>query len=703
MAYPGNPELSPQAQDRVMTAFRQVVGKLQQGNRQEAQIGLEFVLRLDPAYAPAHNLQAQLGSGAVEIDINAILGELQAPTTDAIDSLLAEAVEDFNEHDFEAAKRKVEQVLLDLPGHQDARQLLREIEAADKGDSQVRKFLAQAEGALARGDSQEAANFVMMAQALDPHHAGIAATIANIQRGGEVSLEQAGFASTDELPAGPDFSAAGDGEPLFGAAEEAAAMFADAAAKEPPRERAAAPGAGAPAIPAAPLGAAGEDGVATYYSSSAIDDVSELFQEAPEIAAGQAGGGDRSAATIRDLLARGGAAAAEDDYAAAIDSWSRILLIDPEHEEARDRIEHIRHAKEELERRIEPMLADAQEAHEAGNPAVAKDFVNRILALSPRHVEASRLADLLGAPAAPASSARAAAASGMPELEDDLFSEEFSATPDFGAEVEQRQTTLEGEWRTPKKPKRRLPWQWWAMIGVGGLAIVAFSLWVASSLMPDKAPPESRVSVVNRVLTEAAELYNTGRVQEAILLLEQNSADDVFQKRIDTRLEEYRRRVATPVPTPVPEGLAACRALLAEGRWMAAYIRAKDELRLHPNDPGLEEIRGQILEVEPAAAALWDARASGDYRAAVAITRDLLAKRPGEAEIVDVYERSLFNAGMSELKAFNLAEADGFIAELIRRRPEDEEARRVREFITTYKSRPIDMQLEIFVGSIPPR
>ena len=43
MAYPGNTELSPQAQDRVTTAFKQVVGKLQQGNREEAIIGLEFV------------------------------------------------------------------------------------------------------------------------------------------------------------------------------------------------------------------------------------------------------------------------------------------------------------------------------------------------------------------------------------------------------------------------------------------------------------------------------------------------------------------------------------------------------------------------------------------------------------------------------------------------------------------------------------
>ena len=42
----------------------------------------------------------------------------------------------------------------------------------------------------------------------------------------------------------------------------------------------------------------------------------------------------------------------------AIDAWSRILLIDHTHEEALDRIEHIRHAKEDIDGRIEPMLAE---------------------------------------------------------------------------------------------------------------------------------------------------------------------------------------------------------------------------------------------------------------------------------------------------------------------------------------------------------
>ena len=50
MAYPGNRELSPQAQERVMSAFKQVVGKLQKGNREEALIGLEFLVAFLQAF-----------------------------------------------------------------------------------------------------------------------------------------------------------------------------------------------------------------------------------------------------------------------------------------------------------------------------------------------------------------------------------------------------------------------------------------------------------------------------------------------------------------------------------------------------------------------------------------------------------------------------------------------------------------------------
>ncbi len=693
-----------------MTAFRQVVGKLQEGSREEALIGLEFVLRLDPAYAPARNLHQQLSSGAAEIDLNEIVAELQAPTTDAINSLLVEAVEDFNNRDFAAARHKVDQVLLDLPGHQEARQLLREIEGATKGDTQVRNFLDQAREALRRGDSQEAANFVMMAQALDPHHGGISTTIAEIEAAGDVSLSQTGFAPESPAEASPGFAPPAALGPVFGAAESASEMFADTADQlsatigddadddtgQPDFSAAGAASApefdAAPRAPEPPPIRAEEP----YYEET-MSEVSELFQEAPGAFAAEAGDPASSGKhkKIRELLSRGGTAAAADDFASAIDAWSRVFLIDPDHEEAHDRIEHIRHAKEQLERRIEPMLTDAHDAHDSGNDETAHDFVTRVLELSPNHVDARRLADALGSPQG--------AAAGMPELEDDLFNDDFSATADFGADVSRPPTSLEGEWRTPKKPKRRLPWQLWAAIGTVGVLVIAFSLWVASNVMPEKAPPEKRIDVVNRVLVQAAEFYNKNQIEEAIVLLEQNSADDPFQSRINKRLDEYRLKVATPVPTPVPEGLATCRALLAEGRWMAAYERVKAELRLFPNDPGLEKVRLEILEVEPEAAILQGAVISGDFRAAIAVCRDMLEKRPDDSEVLDFYERTLFNAGMAELRAFNLPQSESYLVELAGRQPDDLEVKRVLEFVESYKSRPVDMQLEIFVGSIPSR
>jgi len=723
MAYPGNPELSPQAQDRVMTAFKQVVGKLQQGNREEALIGLEFVLRLDPAYAPAKNLHQQLSSGAAEIDLNDVLSQLQAPTTDTINTLLVEAVEMYDERDFEGARAKVDQVLLDLPGHEEARFLLSQIEEATKGSSQVGQFLQQARDALAHGDSQEAANFVMMAQALDPHHSEIAETIALIEQGGEVSLEQAGFAEEEQKsPADPGEPEAVGFEPAVGSSDlfsdtehdapqigmESAESFEEAASADDP-----APGPPPLHVSAAPEPAAPEPAAVdpeppasteAYYEET---DVAEegLFETAstmsePDPEEVEIDPSDTQA-VIRDLLTKGGTAAAADDYATAIDAWSRILLIDHTHEEALDRIEHIRHAKEDIERRIEPMLADARSSHLSGDLEVATDFVRRALELSPNNVEATRLQEAIQRGAHP-DIGELAGDSAMPELEDDLFTDEFEATADFGEAASGPSQTLEGEWRTPVKPKRKLPWQWWTVIGAVGMVIVVAAMWFGGILKP--APEaEPRVEVVNRVLIEAKEMYNQKRFEEAILHLEQNSADDLFQKRIDHALSEYRAAVATPVPTPIPEGLTACRELLEEGRWMAAYERVMSELRTYPNDPGLEAVRQQILEVEPVAADLYGTVRSGDHRAAIDLSKALLEKRPDDSEVVAAYDRFLFNAALAELRAFNLSNAETYLMELQQRQPEDDEIKRILEFVDTYKTRPVDMQLEIFVGSLSER
>ena len=137
MAYLGNRELSIEAQDRVMSAFRKVISNLQQRQREEALIGLEFVLRVDPLFKPAIELRRQLQGGAEAIDLSDLIAQIEAPTTDTINELLVEAVEDFNNRNFVAAKSKVERVLLELPGHQEARRLLNQLQESLKVEQQV--------------------------------------------------------------------------------------------------------------------------------------------------------------------------------------------------------------------------------------------------------------------------------------------------------------------------------------------------------------------------------------------------------------------------------------------------------------------------------------------------------------------------------------------------------------------------------------
>ncbi|MEJ2189251.1 MAG: hypothetical protein P8Y93_07490 [Acidobacteriota bacterium] len=500
MAYPGNPELSTQAQERVITAFRQVVTKLQDGRREEALIGLEFVLRLDPSFAPAINLNEQLASGAAEVDLSNIIAQLKAPTTESIDAVVVEALEDFNNRDFATAKAKVEKVLLDLPGHREARQLMGEIQEALKVEAQVGQYLAQARQALDQNDAQEAANFVMMAQALDPHHEEIGATLAEINRSGGAPPPPAETTAPPTDNGAVAFDSFDDSAPAFGEAPSDEGLFAttpEATQEQPPTEE-------APVSDDAPAAATAAPEAAPDFAPSGAPptpdggDVADLFEAGstsvplPEPTTGEPTA-DEAEKMIKDLLTRGEAAAAADDYAAAIDAWSRIFLIDHAHDEAGSRVEHLRHAMEERLRRIEPMLDDARAAHFNGDEAAAADLVEQVLALDPKHVNATRLKERIDG-SRPADEKPATVDSAMPDLEEDLFSDEPVASPaeevpagDAGVAARAAEMpALE-----PMAPRRGLPWRLIGFAGVG-LLVVLVGLWAGSRLLSSPEPEDPR-------------------------------------------------------------------------------------------------------------------------------------------------------------------------------------------------------------------
>ena len=70
MKYVGNTALSAQIQERILNTFQQTLSLAEEGNRQEALLGCDFILRLDPLFEPARQLQQRLkeGDGAVDIE-----------------------------------------------------------------------------------------------------------------------------------------------------------------------------------------------------------------------------------------------------------------------------------------------------------------------------------------------------------------------------------------------------------------------------------------------------------------------------------------------------------------------------------------------------------------------------------------------------------------------------------------------------------
>lgn len=729
MAYPGDQELSAQAQDRVMAAFRQVVSKLQDGDREAALIGLEFVLRLDPSFAPAVDLHRQLGSGAAEIDLSEIITHLRSQPTDDVDELLVEAVEAYNQRDFVVAREKVDKVLVELPGHQEARQLLTQIREALKVETQVGQFLTQAREALDRDDPQEAANFVMMAQALDPHHEKIESTLKDIYAAGgaDVNIRMPVETPPAEAPGDADDGlfqtmAADDFDFQFDRVGEVGVeASADRAQR---REK-----TGFPGFDEAPEGVPEEGADPADWSPPWSPSETEEPQVGDEPASDTPSGaedevdgdvadlfGDDDAereiavepeweARIEAVLREGQSAYDSGDFTSALDLWSRVFLLDRDHDEAARCVADARRRKDEIDSEVEQLLREARAAADAGDRASAASYASQALEMAPFSVAAARLRDEFEK----AGNARTEAAAPpdapppeLPDLEDSLFAN--TSLPD-ASEVEdlivERPVEPEPVSASPHRGRRQIPWRTVA-IAAGAVAVILVGVVVGMQLLGGDDTVDDPMAVT-KILREADELFDSGQVQEAIHLLEEFPASELDNVRIARRLERYREAIAPPTPTPVPKSVGVAETALADGLWLEAYREVKAGLRRHPRDPGLLDLQERILAIEPGVASLHVALVDENWRTAAAVADDLLEDHPEQPDLTRAAQRSTFNAALAELRAYNLTGAERYLRRLEERWPGDSEVARIQEFITSYKAHPVDMRLEVFIRSLVER
>ena len=454
MEYPGNAALSENIKARIISTFEQTLESARQGKRQEAQLGCDFILKLDGDFEPARKLADLLRS------MGAAASEGEEPAPDHLGTMrsLAEGRRFRDLLEYASAHEAAVSQDAGLKG------LLDEAKSLLEAEPYVASFLQSARQAAQQGDMEKVSGLIAKAKALDPAHPGIgpleqlarteqdpSATV-KIPLDFSLDLEEpVGSFSLGQEDAGaaPAFEVEA-AEPAPPAAIESEALEEDplaafAVPSEPAPVSEPAPDSGPSSLgdggaatgsdpledafastsaeraepPAAPvsteeddpfaaleagLGSEAEDDPFAAFSLAAGDDASEI--SADELARSEDASlendvfGAESTADeapdsgderINELLADGQSAFEQGDHQGAIDAWSRIFLIDVDNEDASRRIERARTLKAEGERQVEEVYHEGLNAWEQVTLQRPREAFEQVLGLQPSHVAANEL------------------------------------------------------------------------------------------------------------------------------------------------------------------------------------------------------------------------------------------------------------------------------------------------------------------------
>jgi hypothetical protein len=708
MSYPGDASLTPEIRQRITSTFEQTLVLAAQGNCQEALLGCDFILRLDPAFGPGRTLQERLrsaGEGPVEVaDLEgweeaappppaaAPAADPAAPSPPAgAPPAAAPPVAPAKAPPAPAAGDAMEAALADLLAKRELKRLVqvaeekrREVAANPKlrkivetaysrleAEPYLKNFLDSARQALQSGDVAEAERLLAKARSLDPTHPGIA----------EIETAKGFYEAPERRMGTRRLGVAGGEAPT--AEADAAAIVAEAAA--------AAVGGSEPAPPAA---LAVEDG---------------------DLAV--AGGDGR----IRELLAEGQASFERGDYQEAIDSWSRIFLIDIDHEVAARRIEEARKLKAEAERRLEEVFHGAVTALDEGDEQTARDGFERVLAIQPHHLTAREYLEQIDQGTAPAPSpppepaVEAATEPIAPRDEagsDQLvLREEIIVPPPPGARPA---PAGEAGPRAPKEGARR------RFLAIGGavLALVlvvgffAYRQW--DRLFPNSAVPAATEAQASDAIARATAMHDAGRAEAALRYLRRLKPDHPQYAAAQDLIAQWEAAQQAPPPAteekagPSPEDLARRDAVLDRAReayahkeylLAAGYFRRAAEIApLSGTAADLEQDTQRQLEPLKQSLDLFHQR---EWEFVLPTLWRMHQADSGNRDVVRLIVDSYYNLAVRDLQRGDPVSAAAKLGEALALDPGSPALKRHKLFADTYSQRPQDLLYRIYVKYLP--
>lgn len=739
MSYPGNRALPADTQERLLGTFDQTLALAESGSRQEALLGCDFVLRMDPQFEPARRLQERLKSSAgpvpvadlrsgdgdapgglhgLDHDLSHDLSHLAAelPELDDLDGLAAElpdlpaAAPMAGAHELrvrfaELLKARRFQELLSTVERESAAVLadpelghLAEMaHQRMEAEPYVHKFLDKVRQAMAKGDGAEADRLLEKARALDPTHPEIA----------ELAAERAA-PPPPPLPPPLPFPSAAPAPPVAPVAPVTAASAGFSLGPEP-----------SPDLPDLPV------------------DLSPTLKPLAEPPAFAESESDRR---IRQLLDEGQTALDGGDPQAAIDAWSRIFLIDIDHQEAARRIEGARKIKAESERQVEEIFHDGLSRLEAGDLPAARQAFERVLELQPSYLAAREYLQQLDAGQVPV--VTPAPREPMPPRDPTLATGEMAALPlpgvgtapaapgDLKEEIlvppepgevpggrrgrrEAKEAAAEGE--APAAGKKRASR---TFVYVGG-AVLALVLAVGGYvyLNRDRYFPNStdESALIPKVdpIARATALHKQGKDPIAVAQLRRIPPKDPHYRAAQKLIAAWAAPAAPAAPAvaPLAPDAAERRArLLADARQASAehsYLKALDRFEEAGKIAKLEGTDADDMTlakraVEPFASQV-EAFRQHEWEYVLPTLWRLHEKDPANKDVERLIVDSYYDLGVRDLQRADPAQAASRFQEALKLRPDDADLKRQYLFAQTYQERPQDMLFRIYVKYLPER
>jgi tetratricopeptide (TPR) repeat protein len=732
-AYPGNPSLTREAREKVLSTFRHSLNLFKAGKLPDCAVGCDFILKMDPRFAPAKQLleMARNPSGGGDTaELEKYVSNVPTPqervaaAAPAPDKLLIEAIEAYAARNFERAIENANRVLAVLPGNTDAREILAKAKRKVDVQPHVENFRQRALFALESGQMDEAKlNFERM-RSLDPEHPQVealagrigatapAAAASGIPRAvppppdffRESPADSSDIKFDLNAPAPPPVAALGaGGSPTPGSPAGPGALndlsmdslSLDSLSATPPASPP--PTATGPAFSETPAAAPQPNFESDLWSSPSA---SSDFPGSPAAAPGAAA---QVSPEVERLLREGEELETRGDPQGAIEVWSRIFLIDLNNPEAAARIEATRSRMADSNRRVAESLKTGRTLYESGKLKEAREKFLEVLALDENEPTArsylNRIEEDLARPSFDLSQQSAGS--------DVLAEEEMPADSAQPRPSRERPERAAGGGRKPIN-----------LLVVAGALVVAIA---AGAFLLFRSKPRALPSAPKAAagaassIEEARRLFQQGNAEEARQILAKIPPTDPQFARAQKLLATFQGAPAaasaspsTAAPPPNPPADAAslrsdAEAALAQHRYIDALKSFNLCAAAYTTDEAFHQemakAAGKVQEISSAVKLYND----GDYDTATPILWRLYQADRENADVRSYLVRSYYNQGVNSLQADLYDKAYDSFKEALGVDPSDALSLRQRAFAERYTRHPPDLLSRIYVKYLRPR